>query len=62
MRERKQEAFTVREIRDILNIGINSAYNLIHSNAFPVVKIGHSYRIPKDSFYAWLNTSFAANY
>lgn len=62
MSEQKQETFTVREIRDILNIGINTAYNLVHSNAFPVVKIGHSYRIPKDSFYTWLNTSFAANY
>ena len=57
-----QETLTVKEIKNILNIGTNAAYNLIHSRSFTVVKVGHSYRIPKESFYTWLNSSHVANY
>ena len=46
---------TVKDVQDILQIGTNSAYNLIHSKAFPVVKIGHSYRIPTEPFHRWLD-------
>lgn len=54
-----QETLTVKEIKAILKIGTNSAYNLIHSKVFPSVRVGHSYRIPKDTFYEWLNNSHA---
>lgn len=47
---------TVSEIRGILKIGTNSAYNLIHSKSFPVKRIGKSYRIPSEPFYNWLDT------
>lgn len=50
MCKQTQETLTVKEVREILNIGTNSAYNLIHSKAFPVIKIGQSYRIPKGPF------------
>lgn len=46
---------TVKEMGELLDIGTNAAYALIHSNAFPVIKIGHAYRIPKEPFFAWLN-------
>jgi excisionase family DNA binding protein len=58
----RQDTLTIKEIREILQIGSNSAYNLIHSKAFPVIRIGHSYRIPKDPFYAWLNESRTVNF
>lgn len=45
---------TVKEIQGILRIGQVNAYNLIHRPGFPVLKIGHSYRIPADAFYDWL--------
>ena len=51
MREKDQEILTVEEMRQILKIGTNSAYNLIHSRAFPVIKIGQTYRIPAEPFY-----------
>ena len=50
MRELPQETLTVRELREILRIGTNSAYTLIHSKAFPVIKIGQTYRIPAEPF------------
>ena len=54
------DTLTVKEVQQILKIGTNSAYNLIHSKAFPVIRIGQSYRIPKASFYAWLENPRAA--
>lgn len=46
MRELPQETLTVKELQQILKIGVNSAYTLIHSKAFPVIKIGQTCRIP----------------
>ena len=45
---------TVKELQEILKIGTNAAYSLIHSKAFSVIKIGQTYRIPAAPFYAWL--------
>ena len=50
-----QETLTVKDIQRILNIGVNNAYALVRSNVFPVIKVGHSYRIPRDEFYAWMH-------
>lgn len=54
MNEQTINTLTVKEMREILRIGSNSAYSLIHSNRFPVKKIGCTYRIPKESFFLWL--------
>ena len=56
------DTLTVKEVQQILKIGTNSAYNLIHSKAFPVIRIGQSYRIPQASFYAWLENPRAAHH
>ncbi|MCI8400364.1 MAG: helix-turn-helix domain-containing protein [Oscillibacter sp.] len=61
MRELPQDTLTVKELQQILKIGTNSAYTLIHSNAFPVIKIGQSYRIPAAPFYAWLGNPGVAD-
>lgn len=55
MCEQNVETLTVKEVQQLLNIGSNSAYALIRTGVFPVKKLGHSYRVPKESFYAWLN-------
>ncbi len=60
MCEVTQEILTVEEMRKVLKIGTNSAYNLIHSGSFPVIKIGQTYRIPAGPFYAWLENPGAA--
>lgn len=62
MCEATRDTLTVKEMQRILKIGTNSAYNLIHSKAFPVIKIGQSYRIPKESFYAWMEHPSAAKH
>ena len=60
MCEAKYDLWTVRDIQRILKIGTNVAYNLIHSKAFPVVKIGKNYRIPAEGFYTWLENAGVA--
>ena len=37
MRELPQETLTVKELQQILEIGSNSAYTLIHCKAFRVI-------------------------
>ena len=48
-----QDTLTIKEVTDILRIGANSAYNLIHRKDFPAIKINHSYRIPTQAFLQW---------
>ena len=50
MCEKVQETLTVGEMRQILKIGSNTAYNLLHSGSFPVIKIGQTYRIPERKY------------
>lgn len=45
-----QDYYTPDEVKDILKIGRNKVYQLIHQPGFPVLKIGSHYRIPTDKF------------
>lgn len=51
------ETLTVQEIQKILKLGRNSVYNLVHSRAFPIIRVGNLIRIPKEPFYKWLSES-----
>jgi excisionase family DNA binding protein len=51
-----KQFYTVTDIRDILTIGTNKAYNLIKSDGFPSIKIGRKYLVPKDEFEKWVKT------
>ena len=52
---------TVQEVKSILRIDFNATYNLIHSKSFPVIRTGHSYGIPRDTFFAWAQTGQVAS-
>ena len=56
------KTLTVKELQEVLKIGTNAAYNLIHSKAFPVIKIGQTYRIPAVPFYTWLENPDAVEH
>lgn len=47
--------YTVEEIKEILGIGKNQAYQLVKSGQFPIVKVGSKYIISKKGFDLWLN-------
>lgn len=50
------QVYTVKDIIDILQISKGAAYKFIKDNPpFAVIKIGDTYRIPKNSFDKWFN-------
>lgn len=55
VRRAERRTYTVGEIAEILGIGRTSAYKLIHSGVFQIVKIGSTIRISKASFDEWLD-------
>ena len=50
-----RRCYTVDELTQILGVGRNAVYSLIRKKAFPAIRISSiGYRIPKDSFNAWM--------
>lgn len=49
----EKQYYTVEELMEILSIGRNTAYKLIQTKGFPVLKIGKSYRISIEGFQKW---------
>ena len=48
--------YTVKEIQTMLRISKSMAYALVKSGAFPVIKLGDTYRIPKEGFDKWVQS------
>lgn len=51
-----QKTYRVEDIMQILDIGRNSAYNLVKENHFNVIRIGTAIRISRKSFDEWLES------
>ena len=49
MLDRYGDVLTIAELREVLRIGRNAAYDLLNSGAIPAFRIGRNWRIPKDS-------------
>lgn len=47
-------ALTVEQVKEILQIGTTSAYELFASGEFHVVRIGKQMRVSKREFLRWL--------
>ena len=45
---------TVNELQQLLHIGRDKAYALMHSKAFPSIKLGGRYYVSKDELDSWL--------
>jgi len=48
-------ALNVAELAEVLGIGINSAYELVHSQGFPAIYVGRRIVIPIKALEDWLN-------
>ncbi|MGU9539220.1 helix-turn-helix domain-containing protein [Clostridium tepidum] len=49
---------TVDQMRKVLNIGKNSAYELIYQKNFPILKLGErKIRIPKKDLLIWIESN-----
>lgn len=53
--------FTVEEVRQILCIGKNTAYDLVKEEGFPTIRIGKQIRIPCEAFNKWINEQLLKN-
>ena len=51
-------AINVKEAAKLLGIGVNSMYDLVHREDFPVIKVGARLIIPLDAFHHWVNCNW----
>ena len=49
-----KRTYTVEDIQSILGVTRTTAYRLVNSNQFRIIKIGRSIRIPVKAFEEWL--------
>ena len=62
MNTENKQVYSISEIQKLLGLGRTKTYNFLDEvykkqEPFRVIKIGKPYRIPKDSFDKWLNSS-----
>ena len=62
MNTENKQVYSISEIQKLLGLGRTKTYNFLDEvykkqEPFIVIKIGKLYRIPKDSFDKWLNSS-----
>ena len=62
MNTENKQVYSISEIQKLLGLGRTKTYNFLdevykQQEPFRVIKIGKLYRIPKDSFDKWLNSS-----
>ena len=49
MLDRYRDVLTITELREVLKIGRNAAYDLLNSGAIPAFRIGRNWKIPKEA-------------
>ena len=50
---------SVTEVAAVLGISRAGAYELVHGNEFPALKIGSRIVVPKDKFLAWIDAKYS---
>lgn len=50
-------ALTVREMADVLGIGVSKAYDLVHVSGFPSIRLRGTYIIPIEALKNWVSTA-----
>lgn len=55
MLEQYDPLLTITDLREILNIGRNAAYDLLNQGTIPAFRIGRNWKIPKDAVIFYLN-------
>lgn len=49
------KTLTVKDLMEIMGIGRDRAYALMHSAGFPSTRLGRTYFVTQENFYKWLN-------
>lgn len=53
--EQYGDLITISDLREILSIGRNAAYDLLNCGVIPAFRIGRNWKIPKDAVIFYLN-------
>ena len=51
--------YDMKALQEVLPVGKNKLYELVHSKGFPQIKVGRRILIPKKLFEEWLNNASA---
>ena len=51
------DVLTVKQLAEVLNIGLNAAYELVNRHEIGAKRIGRAIRIPKSSVTVYLNSA-----
>lgn len=62
MKHDEKLTISVKEAAEMMGIGLNNMYELVHSNGFPVVTIGRKKFIIKSKFVEWLEMSIGTKF
>lgn len=57
--QREKKVYTVQEVREILGVGRNKAYDLCDNQNFPVLRVGSRILIPIKTFEEWMYSGAA---
>lgn len=49
---------TVAEVASIMRVSKMTVYRMVHSGELPAIRVGRSFRVPKDEVDKYLTTSF----
>lgn len=50
----ERTTYTVKEIAKVLGISMPTAYNLVNSQGFPMIRIGRKIIVPVESLNEWM--------
>lgn len=53
----EQLCYDMKALQEVMPIGKNNLYNMVHSEGFPKIVIGKRILIPKKAFEEWLETA-----
>ena len=55
MLEQYEALLTISDLREILDIGRNAAYELLRQGEIPSIRIGNRWKIPKDALIYYID-------
>ena len=54
--------YTIQEVQDVLGIGRNLAYKLLHLRGFPSININGRYFVPKEKLETWVKANIGKHF
>ena len=52
---------TAKTVAEVLGISVAGAYELLHQENFPVLRIGSRLVVPKEKFLSWIESQTGGN-